>query len=249
MKSYTCLLLTSNGCGHCTAFRGDGLINNGKAYMKYDYISSLFDSAKNAKLNLLNIHYENMSGQAQYISDISKFTKTKKGIIQERFFKYENKAKVRVIVGRGGKNKEVTLNYVLSGNNKVDWDTFVKEKISDQIKNYIYYFPCFLVIETDEWNKSLQSSAYPMAALPNVGRIIKEDNVIKLDKSSDSLKLNIEIKKLIENISNGTLLIKAEDKDKDKDKEKEKTKTTSSIKQRHKHQNISSKFLIKSYDD
>ena len=237
MKSYTCLLLTSNGCGHCTAFRGDGLINNGKAYMKYDYISSLFDSAKNAKLNLLNIHYENMSGQAQYISDISKFTKTKKGIIQERFFKYENKAKVRVITGKGEKNKEVALKDVLSGTNKVDWNTLVTEKIPDQIKNYIYYFPCFLVIETDEWNKSLQSSAYPMAALPNVGRIIKENNIIKLDKSSDSLKLNIEIKKLIENVSNGTLLIKSEDK--------EKTKPPAVIK----HKNISSKFLIKSYDD
>ena len=170
MKSYTCLLLTSNGCGHCSAFRGDGLINNGRAYMKYDYINSLFGNSKNVKLNLLNIHYENMSGQSQFISDISKFTKTSRGIVQERFFKYENKARIRVIHSKGAKNKEMGVKDVLKDNEKVEWSTMIREKLPDQIKNYIYYFPCFLVMETDEWNKALNNSQYPLVALPNAGK-------------------------------------------------------------------------------
>ena len=87
MTNYICLLLTSNGCGHCSAFRGDGLINNGKAYMKPEYMKTLFTQvATGSNVHLLNIHYENMSGKANFISDISKFTYTKKGILQHLFF-------------------------------------------------------------------------------------------------------------------------------------------------------------------
>jgi hypothetical protein len=239
MKSYTCLLLTSNGCGHCSAFRGDGLINNGRAYMKYDYINSLFESAANAKLNLLNIHYENMSGQPQFISDISKFTKSSRGIIQQRFFKYENKARIRVIQARGEKNKEMGVKDVLSSNNKVDWSTLVKEKLPDQIKNYTYYFPCFLVIETDEWNKALNNPSYPLAALPNAGKIIKEDNIIKLDRNPTSLNSrNVEIKQLLNTIISGETLIQVEEREDNIPAAKPKIMSK-----------ISTKFVIKSYDD
>lgn len=231
MKSYTCLLLTSNGCGHCIAFRGDGLINNGKAYMKYEYINSLFENAKNVKLNLMNVHYENMSGQAQFISDISKFTKSSKGITQERFFKYENKSRVRVINSRGVKNKEIAIKDVMKDNHKVDWLTMVREKLPDQIKNYVYYFPCFLVMETEGWKKALSDPNYPLVALPNAGKIMKEKGIVKLDRSGESLNSrNIEIRQLLSGIANGNIMLAVEEEKKVEPK-------------------INNKFLIKSYDD
>lgn len=237
MKSYICLLLTSNGCGHCAAFRGDGLINNGKAYMKKEYISSLFDEAKNVKLNLLNIHYENMSGQPQFISDISKFSMTKRGVMQQRYFRYENKARLRSIVAKH-KRRELGVDDVLSEGKKVDWLTFVREKIPDQIKNYTYYFPCFLMVETEDWKKALKSPSYPLYALPNAGKVIKENNIIKLDRNPASLNSrNMDVKRMINQVAAGQLAIRTEsDVLEEKKMEIKKVET-------------SQKFLIKSYDD
>ena len=238
MKSYICVLLTSNGCGHCGAFRGDGLINNGKIYMKHDYIKSLFDSANNNKLNIFNIHYENMSGQHQFISDVSKFSLTNKGILQERYFKYENKTRVRSILS-DGKNQDFGAKYVKDGRKIVDWTTFIKERIPDQIKNFTYFFPCFLILQSDEWNRALTSPEYPLMALSNAGKIIREDNVIKLDRNPKTLNSrNVEIKQLINDVTSLKTKLVPHEKN---EKIEKKTKTPV--------QSNNQKFVIKSYDD
>jgi len=244
MNNYICLLLTSNGCGHCATFRGDGLIDNGKNYMSSKYIKSLFNQAANGvKLHLLNIHYENMSGQVNFISDISKFSYTRKGILQQRYFRYDGKARLRTLVSDNGNKKELGIKDITGNNKKVDWLTLVKEKLPEQIKNYTYYFPCFLMIKTDDWQKALKSGLYPMPAMPNAGRVIRENNIFKLDKSGQSLSSrNIDIKDMIAGITDGTIKIEAHEEKKDTVKEEKKD----TVKEENK---ITSTFVIKSYDD
>lgn len=244
MNNYICLLLTSNGCGHCAAFRGDGLIDNGKNYMQSQYIKSLFNQAANGvRLHLLNIHYENMSGQVNFISDISKFSYTRKGILQQRYFRYEGKARLRTLISDNGNKKELGVKDILSNGKKVDWLTLVKEKLPEQIKNYTYYFPCFLIIKTDDWQKAIKSGLYPMPAMPNAGRIIKENNVYKLDKSPQSLNSrNMDVKQMIAGITKMELAITAHE-------EKTEVKKAEVKNESKAEKKISSTFVIKSYDD
>ena len=238
MSNYICLLLTSNGCGHCTAFRGDGIINNGKAYMNPDYIKLLFTQASRGhKINIFNIHYDDMSGQNKFISDISKFVYTKKGILQQRYFRFENKSRLRTILA-SSKNKELGVRDVLNKGNKVDWIDLVRDKIPDQIQNYTYYFPCFLMIETEEWNKALKDKDYPLAALTNAGFTISEDNVIKLDRNPATLNTrNVDIKEMIREVTDGTIKIEPHNK---KELSPDNSLENSSD---------DSEFIIKNYDD
>ena len=237
MTNYICLLLTSNGCGHCSAFRGDGLINNGKAYMKPEYMKTLFTQvATGSNVHLLNIHYENMSGKANFISDISKFTYTKKGILQQRYFRYENYTRLRSILAFKN-NKELSVKNVLDNDKKVNWKDFIKNKIPEQIENYTYYYPCFMMIKTSDWNKALKDKNYPMPALTNAGNTIEEGGVMKLDRNPATFsKRNVDIKALIRQVTNGETKIEPVEK-----KEEVVEKKSRSV--------INSRFVIKSYDD
>ena len=237
MTNYICLLLTSNGCGHCSAFRGDGLINNGKAYMKPEYMKTLFTQvAKGSNFHLLNIHYENMSGKANFISDISKFTYTKRGILQQRYFRYENYTRLRSIVASKN-NKELSVKNVLDNDKKVNWKDFIKNKIPEQIENYTYYYPCFMIIKTSDWNKALKDRNYPMPALTNAGITIEEDGVMKLDRNPATFsKRNVDVKTLIRQVTNGETKIEAA-----VEKKAVVEKKAKSV--------VNSNFVIKSYDD
>lgn len=244
MTNYICLLLTSNGCGHCSAFRGDGIIQNGKNYMEKDYLLDIFNQAdKNSKINLLNIHYENMSGQNKFISDISKFTRVGNNITQQRYFKYENKAKIRTILAQK-KNKELGVRYVEDNGKQIEWSKLVEEKIPDQIKNYTYYFPCFLMIKTEEWKKAIEDKNYPLVAIPNAGLVVNDNGIVGLEKSPNGLQQrNVDTKRLISDITKG--LVKIEPHkilNVKKNEEKEKVKGNSK-------KQVSNKFVIKSYDD
>ena len=38
MKEIVCTLLTSEGCGHCSHFRGNGILGNKKQFNTYDFL-------------------------------------------------------------------------------------------------------------------------------------------------------------------------------------------------------------------
>ena len=64
-------LLTSEGCGHCHASRGDGELGNGKQYTKYEFLKNHIDplgQKKNA--TLLNIHFASMTGVHNQIAEV-----------------------------------------------------------------------------------------------------------------------------------------------------------------------------------
>jgi hypothetical protein len=242
MSDYLCLLLTSNGCGHCSAFRGDGLINNGKAYMNTDYIKSLATIDKNP-LKIINIHYENMSGLPQFISDISRFSITSSGVVQERYFKYENRARLRTILAKGKNNIDLKLGDVLEKNGKsIIWSDFIEKKLPRQISNYAFYFPCFMIVKKDNWKHALQSSNNNLVALTNAGFTIEKNGIVGIDKNSKTLqKRNVEIKKLILEVVKGQTKIEIHEK---QDSETANQKKPEITKNPRNHN-----FVIKSYDE
>lgn len=235
MKSYVCLYLTSNQCGHCAHVRGDGVINNGKEGMSHKYINSLFESIGNNKLKILNINYQDMSGRAELITDISMFERRGKNYItQDRCFKDGDNTKKTYIVSNRGRNKKRTGLVKKNRTEDVSWYDFIRGKIARQLINYIFYFPCFLVLESENWKKCLNDPNQNLIALTNAGETIKMNNFVGLDKDSKSLgRRNVEIRKLLNNIAEGKSKIEYIDRNIDVEKTETKNNT----------------FIIKNYDD
>ena len=57
MKEIVCTLLTSEGCGHCSHFRGNGILGNKKQFNTYDFLNKhLKPNGITKDITFLNIH-------------------------------------------------------------------------------------------------------------------------------------------------------------------------------------------------
>ena len=143
MNEYMLCMLTAQGCGHCHFLRGDGKLNNGSHLMKYDFLKKICE-----KMNIYNIHYNTMRGLNEDIKEITKITLFKDNIIHDKFYNEKNSTKLT----RTYSNKpEENLQEI-----DKHWKEFIKEKIVSKLSNYTYYFPCFIVMKTSDWNKCLK---------------------------------------------------------------------------------------------
>ena len=196
MEDFICLLLTSNGCGHCQHFRGNGLIENGKSLMKHEFIDSITKHC-----TFLNIHYKNMSGKTDMIDTVSKFTiKGKNKILQEIYGPKDEISHVSLISSTNASAKNIGFEKILSQGKSVSWKNFLAKKIPPKLSNYTYYYPCFLFVSKKNWNLGLENKNF--YAISNAGITKKfPDGTIGLEKSSKSIQeRNIKFETLLENL-------------------------------------------------
>lgn len=215
------LVLTSNGCGHCHMVRGDGQLNNGKQLMNYKFLKPLCD-----KLNIFNIHYSSMRGYNEDIMEVIKVSLNGTILNHDKYYKSEDKTMFTRTYTTDNTAKNTTEIVDI----KTDWEAFVKTKIVDKLKNYTYYFPCFIVVKTEDWNNSLKTPGSQIFGLTNAGYTVNKDGEIGIYKNGISLnQRSIGIDKLVNNVlekKESFIPRKIEDIDKyvkpKKEKEKEK---------------------------
>jgi hypothetical protein len=187
MSDLVLVILTSEGCGHCSQFRGNGVIGNGKPMHQYSFLESHINPLKkDSKLNIINIHFGSMSGNHNQIQVISKFTKKGKFIHQERYFSENGKTCVSVLtVSDKEKNQvlEKKKDVVVEGN-KINWIDFLTRKIPVNIQNYSFFYPCFILFKKEDWKTGKN-----ILGIPNAGFVVRnKDGTYGLEKSGQSLQ-------------------------------------------------------------
>ena len=207
MSEYLCVLLTSHACGHCSQLIGNGEINNGKHYMVPATIREYFSSSdghNSIKIDMINIHFDNMMGKLSMVDRVSKITMSGKKIKQEIYYKEGDVVKIKNL--EFDKSLKTNQKEVIEENNKgVSWKTFIDKKIPSKIENYSYYYPCFMVLKRSNWKECIDNKEVQLVAITNAGFTIedKEKN-IRLDKSPATFnQRNVQIKDLIHKIISG----------------------------------------------
>ena len=188
--------ITSQDCGYCHQFRGDGILGNGKEYMSFDKLHALLHDG----VTFLNIHSRIRDGKIDNITDISKFwvktptpVERKEGInekiIQEKCFKFEDKVRVLLLeleietpveqeqkFPYETKKARAIETYTVKKNKSDDfvrWDDWVINQVPQKIENYTgVYAPQVIVIKKKDWSKSLKDGS-PFHAMTDRSRIVK----------------------------------------------------------------------------
>ena len=198
MEDFICVVLTAHGCGHCSHFRGNGIIENGKNFTKHSFIESITKHC-----TFLNIHYKNMSGQTSLIDSVSKFTSIgNNNILQEVYASKNEESYVSVIISDTKSPKTISVEPIKSDGKSVQWSTFLAKKIPAKLSNYTYFYPCFLFISKKNWNQGLENKEF--YALTNAGIVKKFPNgTIGLEKTSQSINSrNVQFDTLLKDLVN-----------------------------------------------
>ena len=80
--------MTAEGCGHCSASRGNGDLGNGKPLMTHKFLNEMLKISEKETVEILNIHFQSMSGLLHQIESVSKIYIQKKIIYQEKYYFY-----------------------------------------------------------------------------------------------------------------------------------------------------------------
>jgi len=151
------VLITAKGCSHCDNTRGNGIINNVGNY-SYDNFSKFLEKVS----KVINIHYNNLEVN-QVVQSVSIFEKNKTEIIQSI---YSTDKKVYRI--KSSKDKP-TL--------KVEKEPVNLESLYPiQIKSYVKFFPLFLLVKSEEWEKSIKNSTLNLFMENNIFETIVHSN-------------------------------------------------------------------------
>jgi len=196
LKNVVVLYLTSQDCGVCQTFRGDGILGNGKEYMEFDKLYNLLYDG----VTFLNIHSRIRDGKLSSITDISKFwfyvptkEERKNGmnekIIQEKCFKFEDKVRVLVLEQEcenplkeppyETKKPKAIETYTLTKNDSdqfVNWDEWITSQIPKKLENFTgIYVPQVIVAKKNDWIKSLKDGS-SFHAMADRSKIVKNGN-------------------------------------------------------------------------
>jgi len=247
MSKYILIFVTSDNCGHCQQSRGTGILNNGKVLVGTNFLKQL----TYFNIEIVNVHYVNMMAKKSNIKDISKFYQKGDNIIQEKYYQENSLSKLDVYSSDKGKQFN---DYITENNVKVPWQKFLKERISDKLVNYIYFFPCYMILEKENWSKTLTDPKEELVALTNAGYTYKDKyGNIGLKKTAQSVNQNtIDIIKLIEGVTSGS--IKIEPKENEEESTELKTKENRKVKMKEKDIKMENfidykDIIIKDYDD
>ena len=188
MKEIVCTLLTSEGCGHCSHFRGNGILGNKKQFNTYDFLNKhLKPNGITNDITFLNIHFGSMNGSHSQIAGISKYTRIKKNAIQQELYYLDQHTTVVSVTGidSSEKAKIITKQQVVKiNNNKISWSDFLDEKIPKNIEKYTFFYPCFIVFEKQDWVKKGN-----ILGLPNAGIVIRNSQGdYEIDKNGQTIQ-------------------------------------------------------------
>jgi len=187
MSDFVLVILTSEGCGHCSQFRGNGIIGNGRQMHQYSFLESHIDPLKkNSNINIINIHFGSMSGNHNQIQVVSKFTKKGNYILQERYFPENGKTHVNVLTVDSKEKSKVLekSKKVLIDNKDISWLEFLTKKIPVNIDKYSFFYPCFVIFKKDNWKEGKN-----ILGIPNAGFVIRDrQGNYGLEKNGQSLQ-------------------------------------------------------------
>ena len=187
MSDIVLVVLTSEGCGHCSQFRGNGVLGNGTPFHTYSFLDTHIDPLqKGENITVINIHFSSMTGQHNQIQVISKFIKKGKTITQERYFSENGKTFVNVLsVNQDNKPRVILENQQVNIDSKqIDWLSFLNLKIPKNIEKYTFYYPCFLIFKKQDWKNKGN-----ILGIPNAGLVIKDqEGNYGLEKSGQGLQ-------------------------------------------------------------
>lgn len=246
MSEYLIVFVTAENCGHCKNSRGDGVLNNGKALVGTKFLKTLMKH----NMEIINLHYQSMMATKTSLKDISKFYLQKGELFQEKYYHLQNKLRLDVYKDNGKGSDKIFNDFVLKDGQKVDWLTFIKERVPNKILNYIFFFPCFMVLKRSNWRETISDSKAELVALTNAGITYKDKfGNIGLKKTQESIYgRNVDIAKLIDEIASGQTLIEPQEKEKEENNNSNKNKN---IKREIPMENFIEykDVIIKSYDD
>ena len=205
MSEFVLAILTSEGCGHCSQFRGNGVLGNEKALNSYSFLESHIDPLKkNSKITIINIHFGSMSGNHSQIQVVSKFTRTGNYVQQERYYAENGNTFVNVLVIDNKEKPRVLKKKqsVLIDNKEISWTEFIQKKIPKNIERYTFFYPCFVLFRKDDWKKGGN-----ILGLTNAGFVIRDPSgTYGLEKNGQSLQQrNLLPQKLIIGVLKGEI--------------------------------------------
>ena len=245
MSDFVLVMLTSEGCGHCSQFRGNGVLGNKKAMNTYSFLESHSDPLKqNSNIPIINIHFSSMSGNHSQIQVVSKFTKQGKFVQQERYYSDNGKTFVNVLLID---HKETPRVVTKSQQVKIDkkeiiWTDFLEQKIPQNIEKYTFFYPCFILFKKEDWKNKGN-----ILGMTNAGFVIRDPSGnYGLEKNGQTLQQrNILPQKLIIEAIKGELKFEPQ-----KDLYKEPKTEPEEIKvEESKREETNSNFLIRGYHD
>ena len=201
MSEYFILFATADNCGHCQQARGDGVLNDGKVLNGSNFLKKLLKF----NMQVVNIHYYQMVATKSNIKDVSIMYMKDDSVVQERYSSFKNETRLEVYQEMIKDTKKIYNDFVTKDKQKVVWRDFINARISNKINNYLFYFPCFMIIKRKNWAESIKDPNVELMALTNAGFTIEnKDGSIGLLKTSESINgRNIDIMKLIEGIADG----------------------------------------------
>ena len=209
MKGFIGIMMTARGCGHCAQSRGNGIMGSGPHFMKPSVVDEFLSISDD--IMFMNIHFQSMGGKVSQIIEMSKFSKKGTQIIQEFWAVDEgNTVKFNIITTDTETKKfnQQTISPVIdnSGKNLI-WENFVKQKISPKLENYTYYYPCFVIANTKDWIRSIETGA-ELTMLTNAGKTKEEEGRIFLDRDGKTFNERmVDPKKLFADVSSNSVKI------------------------------------------
>ena len=197
MSDFVLVILTSEGCGHCSQFRGNGVLGNQKALNSYSFLESHIDPLKNnSKITIINIHFSSMSGNHSQIQVVSKFIRSGNYVHQERYYAENGKTFVNVLaIDKKEKPRVLKKSQaVLIDKKEISWLDFIQQKVPKNIERYTFFYPCFVLFRKEDWKKGGN-----ILGLTNAGFVIRDPSGnYGLEKNGQSLQQrNVLPQKLI----------------------------------------------------
>lgn len=197
MSDLVLVVLTSEGCGHCAQFRGNGVLGNKSAMNTYSFLESHSDPLKKkSNIPIINIHFASMSGTHSQIQVVSKFTLKENYVQQERYYSENGKTFVNVLlIDKNEKPRVVKKSQqVLINGEEVQWFDFLNQRVPKNIERYSFFYPCFILFKKDNWKEKNN-----ILGMTNAGFTIRDPSGnYGLEKNGQSLQQrNILPQKLI----------------------------------------------------
>ena len=151
----------------------------------------------------MNINFTGtmMGGNRNNIDEISKFYKIGQNIIQK---KWSNVDKDRVsYLELTAEHDTKKIKQIAVNNLSAKWPDFIS-KIPENIEKYIYFYPCFLMVNANNWVDSIITNS-AIYGITNAGKTkISKTGDVFLDKDGQSLNDRmVDPKQLIRDIVSG----------------------------------------------
>ena len=190
--------MTSVECPHCHDLRGKGVIGCGAHFMKPSVLTELLSLTSEVKM--INLHFKG-GGEARNVVEMSTLQRDGTKLTQEIWCRSEDKVKAMTVTADSTTKKFNRTKKEFKG----DWGALIQKMIPAKSSNYTFYYPCFMMVETQNWVESANHST-ELYAVTNAGKTITENGVVKLDKNGKSLNDRIlEPSELVQRVSSGEI--------------------------------------------